>query len=111
MENIEESSLEENESDLSNDNDNVINQEENNEIEEQEQEESISIEDSESIIYNPEDFNLDFIIKYLMKNNIILSYIICDKCEQPMKLVKNKMKKDKIIWRCQKKGKINIKQQ
>ena len=39
-----------------------------------------------------------------MKNNIILSYIICDKCEQPMKLVKNKMKKDKIIWRWQKKG-------
>ena len=37
MENIEESRLEENESDLSNDNDNVIDQEENNEIEEQEE--------------------------------------------------------------------------
>ena len=57
MENIEESSLEENESDLSTVHVNVINQEKNNEIEEQEQEESILIEDSESIKYNPEDFN------------------------------------------------------
>ena len=32
-----------------------------------------------------------------MKNDIIKSHIICDKYEQPMKLLKNKMQKDKII--------------
>ena len=47
----------------------------------QEQEENISNEENEIIKYNLEDFNLDYIIKYLMKKEVIVNQIICEKCE------------------------------
>ena len=76
---IEKSCLEENEENLSDEQ--VNEQEENKEIEKQEQEEKISNEENEIIKYNPEDFNLEYIIKYLMKKEVIVNQIICDKCE------------------------------
>ena len=108
MENIEENSLEEIPNSISEHLESNISQEENEPNEEIEQDKNISVADSDNIDYNPADFNLETIIKYFMDKEILVGKIIYEKCDNPMKLVKNKMKKDKIVWRCQKKGIINM---
>ena len=96
-ENMEENSLEENPYNISEDLESNINLEENEQNKEMEQYENNSVEDNDNLHYNPAYLNLENIIKYFMDKEILVNKIICDKCEQPMKLVKNKMKKIKLF--------------
>lgn len=93
-------------------NENDESQEEGGSFEEDEEEpENIG----ESIIkYNPLDFQMEKIIHILKELQLLKKENICPKCNNNMHLTNNKNFKDKICWRCTKKGnnshdiKINI---
>ena len=67
-------------------------------------EESIESEINEHFKYNEEEFEKEKIYKILLDNNILLHNPICEKCNNSMKLTKNKNRIDGKICRCTNKG-------
>ena len=54
--------------------------------------------------YDKKDFDKENILQFLFDNNILKNKPFCEKCNQPMKLVSNKKREDRKIWRCTNKG-------
>ena len=54
--------------------------------------------------YNNNEFVKENILNFLLMNDILKNHPICEKCDKPMKLVKNKNNIDGKIWRCRTKG-------
>ena len=81
-----------------NDENEILNDEDNNNMQIEEESES------EAFIYDEDDFQKDNIIKFLFDNKLLKNSPICYKCHQTMKLVNDKQRVDRKIWRCSKKG-------
>ena len=93
-------------------NENSVSQKEEDSFKEDDEEPKNNSEGT--IKYNPLDFQLEKIIYILKELYLIKKENICPKCNNSMYLINNKNFKDKICWRCTKKGnnsddvKINI---
>ena len=51
-------------------------------------------------IYNPVQFQTEILINYFQNKNIFKKIVVCPKCGQQCKMVKDNQKLDKFVWRC-----------
>ena len=61
------------------------------------------LNESISSIYNPIQFQTELLINYFQNKNIFKKFVVCPKCGQQCKMVKDNQKLDKYIWRCRSK--------
>ena len=74
--------------------------EDQEEEQENESEEDDDVDNAQINIYNNEDFELDKVLDFFFKNQILSKVQYCPKCGKLMKLENNKNYMDEKIWRC-----------
>ena len=58
-------------------------------------------------IYNPVQFQTEILINYFQNKNIFKKIVVCPKCGQQCKMVKDNQKLDKFVWRCRSRNPIH----
>ena len=88
--------------DIENEENSIINELNQEDNEEKDKDNEIQIKCNNIIKYKNEDYQTNNIIKILFALEILKNNIICNICNNRMKLFNNKEFKDGLCWRCTK---------